>query len=247
MIDYGSGYFTGLKLGFILIVLSIEFYYLIFEKFIEKEIVFQEILIFSFLFFISIVIVVWKISLISILIPPAGFIIIHFLKKREEDVLTITEEEKRIEKLKKIVEQQPNNFKAYEELGDIYFKREDYENALNLYITSYKLKDFPYIKKKIEITKRLLEIKKGNIWICRNCGEDNLKENQKCKNCGEEKEVLKSIITDLKKLKKHFLIFFISPLIILLGFYIYYILPLYLSICLFLLLFYFLIKFFLIN
>jgi tetratricopeptide (TPR) repeat protein len=246
MIDYGAGYFAGLKLGFILIVLGIEFYFFVFDRIVEKDITPNEVLIFSILFGISIFLMVWKLTLISIFIPFCGFAIINFLNKKKEDLITKEMEEKRLKELKEIIEQQPNNFKAYVELGDYYFKNENYSEAVKFYEIAYKLKDLPVIKNKLQIAKREQKIKEGIIWICKNCGETNLKEDEKCRNCGEEKEILESIKKDLKETKKYFILLFISPVLVVLIILIIVYLPLYLSIFLFLLLLYFVFRFFLI-
>ncbi|MCM8818391.1 MAG: hypothetical protein NC915_02795 [Candidatus Omnitrophica bacterium] len=245
MIDWAGGLFTGLMLAFILIILGIEFYFLIFEKIIDKETSISETLIFSCLFLISIILVVKKLSLLAIFIPPLGLVFIRFLQEKKENIITKRETEERIKELKEIISQQPNNFKSYEELANFYFKEEDYENALKLYKTAYKLKDLPSIKQKIEITERQIKIKNQIIWICRNCGEDNLKESERCKNCGQPKEVLKSIKEDLKQTKKYFIFLLITPFFVLIAFVIYIYLPLYISLFIFLLLLYFVIRFFL--
>ncbi|HOK56300.1 MAG TPA: hypothetical protein PKV21_02070 [bacterium] len=247
MIDWGSGYFAGLKLGFILIVLGIEFYFIIFEKWLEKDITHQEIVIFSILFAISIVLTILKMSLISIFIPLSGYVFIQVLHEIKEKTLTEKMESRRIDELKEIILQQPNNYKAYVELGDIYFKKEEYSKALELYKTGYKIKDLPSIKQKILISEKENKIKRGIIWICRNCGEENTEKEQKCKNCGEEKDVVKSIISDLKETKKYFFILIISPFIVLIILLVIRFLPLYLSIILFLFLLYLVFKFFLIS
>ncbi|MGC8976788.1 MAG: tetratricopeptide repeat protein [Candidatus Ratteibacteria bacterium] len=245
MVDYGAGYFSGLKLGFILIVLGVEFYFFVFEKFIEKDITLPEILIFSILFIFSIVFVVWKLSLISIFIPFFGFIIINLIQQRKEQLITKKSEEKRLNQLEKIISQQPNNINAYVELGDYYFKNEDYSKALEFYRKAYEIKDFPWIKNKIEISEREDKIKKGIIWICKNCGETNTGKDEKCKNCGEEKDILKSVVKDLKETKKYFILLLISPFLVLILLLIIIYMPLYLSIFVFLLLLYFLFRFFL--
>jgi len=249
MIDYGAGYFVGLKLGFILIVLGIEFYFFVFDRILEKDITPTEILIFSILFGLSIFLMVWKLTLISIFIPFLGFAIINFLNKKKEDLMTKEMEEKRLKELKKIIEQQPNNFKAYVELGDYYFKNENYSEAVKFYKIAYKLKDFPMFKHKLEVAERELKIKEGIIWICRNCGETNSKENERCRNCGEEKKVLKSIIKDLKKEKKSLLYYFMYllalPIIVVITILVIFYLPLYLSVFLFLFILYLVFRFFL--
>lgn len=247
MIDYGSGYFTGLKIGFILIVLGIEFYFFVFDRLVEKDISPPEILIFSVLFIFSIILMIWKLSLISIFIPFFGFVLINLYQQKKEDLITKKLEEKKLDELNKIILQQPDNFNAYIELGDYYFKKENYSKALELYMKAYKIKDFPWIKKKIEITEREDKIKNGIIWICRNCGETNAERDEKCKNCGEEKEILKSVVSDLRKTKKYFILLLISPFIVLIVFLIIIYMPLYLSIFVFLLILYFVFKFFLIQ
>ncbi|MFN4226936.1 MAG: hypothetical protein ACK4F0_02190 [Candidatus Ratteibacteria bacterium] len=247
MLNYwGSGYFLGLKLGFILIVLGIEFYFIFFEKLMEKDLTYQEMAIFSILFIVSIIITILKVSLVSIFIPFSGFIFIHFLQEKKEKLLTEKLETKRINELKKIISQQPNNYKAYIELGDIYFKKEEYLQALEFYKTAYKIKDLPLLKHKILVSERENKIKEGEIWLCRNCGEENSGEQKKCKNCGEEKDVMKSIVNDIKKTKKYITFLLTSPIIVLVIFIIIKFLPLYLSVILFLFLLYLIFKFFLI-
>ncbi len=245
MIDYGAGYFAGIKLGFILIVLGIEFYFFVFDRIVEKDITPSETLIFSILFGISIFLMVWKLTLISIFIPFLGFVFINLINKKKEDLITKQMEEKRLKELKEIIEQQPDNFTAYVELGDYYFKKEKYSEAIKFYETANKLKDLPWIKNKLQIAEREQKIKEGIIWICKNCGETNLKEDEKCRNCGEEKEVLKSIKKDLKETKKYFILILISPIIGAFIILIIIYLPLYFSIFIFLLLLYFVFKFFL--
>lgn len=247
MVDYGSGYFSGLKLGFILIVLGIEFYFFIFDRLIEKDASSSEILILSFLFILSIFIVVKKLSLISIFIPPIGYIFFHFLKEKKEDIITREMEERKLEELRKIIEKKPDNFTAYIELGDYYFKKENYDEAIKFYKKAYEIKDFPWIRKRIEIAEKENKIKKGMIWICRNCGEENRENDERCKNCGEERDVLKSIKKDLKETKRYFILLLLSPLIVLIVFLIIIYLPLYFSIFLYLLLLYFLLRFFIFS
>ncbi len=245
MINWGSGYFLGLKLAFILIILGIEFYFIVFEKLMEKDISYQEITIFSFLFIASIVLTILKISLISIFIPFSGYIFIHFLQEKNEKYLSEKLEIKRINELKEIISQQPNNYKAYIELGDIYFKKEEYSQALQFYKTAYRIKDLPLIKHKISISEKEQKIKERELWICRNCGEENLGGQQKCKNCGERKDVIKSITADLKGVKKYIFFLLISPIIVLLIFIIIKFLPLYFSVILFLFMLYLAFRFFL--
>ncbi|MCM8772125.1 MAG: hypothetical protein NC926_05030 [Candidatus Omnitrophica bacterium] len=244
MIDWGKGFYLGFKIAFLFIVLGIEFYFFVFEKMIEKEFSISETIIFSVLFLISILVVVLKMSIISIFIPPLGFVIIYFLQKQKENILTDLERERRIEELKKIIEQQPDNFTAYSELGDIYFKKEDYKKALDFYKIAYRIKNLPWIKHKIEVTDRLVKIEEGVIWVCRNCGSDNLREDEKCKSCGEEKEVLKSIKKDLKQTKKYFVFLIFIPFGVIIAYLILFFLPLYFSVFIFLLLLYFLVRYF---
>ncbi|MCM8784863.1 MAG: hypothetical protein NC827_00910 [Candidatus Omnitrophica bacterium] len=246
MINWGSGYFLGLKLGFILIILGIEFYFIVFEKWIEKDISYQEMTIFSLLFIISIMLTILKISLISIFIPLSGYIFIHFLQEKKEKKITEKSEIRRINELKDIISQQPNNYKAYIELGDIYFKKEEYSQALQFYKTAYRIKDLPLIRHKILVSEKENRRKEGVIWICRNCGEENAQEQQRCKNCGEEKDVIKSIAQDIKETKKYIIFLLILPIIVLLIFIIIKFLPLYFSLMLFLFILYLVFKFFLI-
>ncbi|MCM8804813.1 MAG: hypothetical protein NC833_06130 [Candidatus Omnitrophica bacterium] len=245
MVDYGAGYFSGLRLGFILIVLGVEFYFFVFDRIIEKDISLPEVLVLSILFIFSIILMVRNLSLVSIFIPFLGYFLINLFRQKKENLITKKLEEKRLNELNEIILQQPNNFNAYIELGDYYFKKENYSKALEFYRKAYEIKDFPWIKKKFEIAEREKKIKNGIIWICKNCSQENTEKDEKCKNCGEEKEILKSVVNDLKKTKKYFILLFLSPLIVLIIFLIIIYLPIYLSIFLFLLLLYFIFRFFL--
>ncbi|MCX7917432.1 MAG: hypothetical protein N2589_04825 [bacterium] len=247
MINWGEGYFLGLKIGFIFIILAIEFYFLVFDRWMEKDITLQETIIFSLLFIVSIIITVFKMSLVAIFIPFSGYLFINILQKKKEDIITQEMEIKRVEELKKIISQQPNNYKAYMELGDLFFKKEEYATALDFYKTAYKIKDLPEVKQKIIWTEKEDKIKKGIIWICRNCGETNKGEESRCKNCGNEKDVIKSIKNDLKTTKKYLILLFLSPFLVLLMILIIKKLPLYFSLVLFLLLLYLILRYFLLN
>jgi tetratricopeptide (TPR) repeat protein len=246
----GQVFFSVIKLTFILIILGIEFYFFALQKIIEKEITIGEILSFLLLLNISILLIVKKgLLLVSLLVIPAGFGLIRCLEKIKENLTTKEIEEKRLKELEEIVQQQPNNYKAYEELGDYYFNKEVYSEAVKFYKIAYKLKDFPMFKHKLEVAERELKIKEGIIWICRNCGETNSKENERCRNCGEEKKVLKSIIKDLKKEKKSLLYYFMYllalPIIVVITILVIFYLPLYLSVFLFLFILYLVFRFFL--
>ncbi|MCS7181172.1 MAG: hypothetical protein NZ891_07505, partial [bacterium] len=83
MINWGEGYFLGLKIGFIFIILAIEFYFLVFDRWMEKDITLQETIIFSLLFIVSIIITVFKMSLVAIFIPFSGYLFINILQKKK--------------------------------------------------------------------------------------------------------------------------------------------------------------------
>ena len=199
LIDWGSGYFSGLKLGLIFIILGIEFYFLLFEKWTEREINIIQLIILSFSCFLGFLVGVIKISILSIFFLPFAYIVIlgieNFYIRKEENI----QEKESIKRYEKAIEKNPQNWAAYLSLGDIYFKKDDFEKASYYYQKAFLLRDEPVIKQKLKTAERENKIKMGEIWICPECGEENNGEENKCKNCGYEKDIIKSVKKDIRK------------------------------------------------
>ena len=247
LINWGSGYFSGLKLGFIFIILGIEFYFLLFEKWTEREINIIQLIILSFSCFLGFLVGVIKISILSIFFLPFAYIVIlgieNFNIRKEENI----QEKESIKRYEKAIEKNPQNWAAYLSLGDIYFKKDDFEKASYYYQKAFLLRDEPVIKQKLKTAERENKIKMGEIWICPECGEENNGEENKCKNCGYEKDIIKSVKKDIKEkseIKKYLVLLIISPIAIGIILLLIKFLPLYFSIFLTIGIIYFLLKLF---
>ncbi len=234
LIDWGGGFFTGLKLGFIFIVLGMEFYFLILEKWTEREINRLQLSILSIFFLIGFFFGIKKVSILSIFFLPFAYLVLYAAENIGVSTEEFIEEKQKIENLEKSVEKNPENWSAYLSLGDIYFNKEDYEKATYYYRKAYSLRDEPSIKQKLKVSEREDKIKKGLIWICPECGEENKGGKDKCWNCGYEKDVIKGIKKDLteKETKKHFIMLIVTPVAIGVIFLLIRFLPLYLSLIL---------------
>lgn len=145
-----------------------------------------------------------KISSLSLTFFPSLFpgILYSFIKLYEKYVekeITEREEKKEMQNLLYTVEKQPDNVNAYVHLGDIYFKREDYDTAVDYYKRAYQINQLPWIKFRIDVAEREKMIKKEKIWICPECGRKNTSEVVKCMNCGFAIKTKDAMADDLKK------------------------------------------------
>lgn len=251
-----AAFFLGLWLVFILIILGIEFYYYILNRYFEKELTGIEAIIFFICLIVSIILFMKSFSQDSIIlfgllstlpVPAADFIIKSIVKSKEKAVEKI-EKEKNIKNWLYTIEKQPDNVNAYVELGNIYFNDKNYEKAMEFYKKAQQVMDLPYIREKIKITEKELLIQKGIVWVCPECSFDNPGTSEKCKFCGYTK-IDANILRELKSNKQYLLkgIFWIliGPLIVIFFFALYLIMPVYLALIITILAIYFVIKYFL--
>lgn len=254
MINWGGGFFLGLKFVFVLIILGMEFYWLIFDKYTERELSYVEFWILLSIAVVSVGIVgynlkFFRVTFLPVFFMPLGYISIKFLQGYKEKKMEETSVDENIEDLLYIIEKQPENVNAYVSLGDIYFKVENYKDALMYYRKAFQINELPWIAQKIKVSEREERIEKREIWVCSGCSFENSGSVGTCKNCGYIREPIKAIKEDLKKHRKEikkeiFLIIFI-PFAIIFLLVLIAVLPLYLSLVIFLLAMYFILRKFL--
>lgn len=249
-----GGYFLGLYLGFGLIIIGIEFYYFILSRYIEKDLTVIEAIIFMFCLIISIVIFIKFLSLenlllgfVSFLPLPVAAVIIKTIKSSKEKIQQKIDEEKELKNWLYTIENQPENVNAYVAAGDIYFKRNQFEKALEFYQKAEKLINMPYIMKKIKITEKEIKIKNGIVWVCPECSFDNPENTSRCRVCGYsrmDKDLIKDVKHHKRELLKALLFIILAPIGIILFFVLYIIMPMYLALVLTILFIYLTIKIF---
>ncbi len=250
-----AGYFLGLWLGLGLILLGIEFYFFILARYIEKDLTGIEAIIFILCLVLSIGMFVKSVGseemfilgLFSLLPLPVAELTIKSIRTTREKIQEKIEEETDLKNWLYTIEKQPENVNAYVSVGDIYFKRKEYEKALEFYKKASSIIDMPYIHERIKITEKELLIQKGLVWVCPECSYDNKAEDLKCKVCGYSKldrDILSDIWKHRKDLLKGSLVVIIGPLILIFLVALYIVLPTYLALIITLVAIYFTIKFF---
>ncbi|HOK81027.1 MAG TPA: hypothetical protein PKW86_09020 [bacterium] len=247
----GIAFFLGLWIAIIFIILGIEFYYYILARYIEKDLTIVEGIIFISCLCVSVMIFSksqeFFSGLISIILLPMADMVIKMIVESKEKVRHRLEEQKEMESWLYTIEKQPENVNAYVAIGDIYFKKRDYEQALVYYKKAQNLMDLPYIREKIGVTEKELAIKNGTVWVCPECSFDNPGEIKKCKVCGYSK-IDRNLFAEIKKNKKEFLKaglwVLIGPFALILFFALYVVMPIYLALIITLVAIYFTIKYF---
>lgn len=199
LINWGAGFFLGLKIGFLFIAIAIEIYFFLVDKFIEKELNLIEGIVLSVLAFFAFLLAIVRASFLSIFILPVGYLIVAGVEKLREEKIDKDSEDEKLRKIKYSILKNPDNPEFYVQLGDWYFKKEDYQQSLVYYKKAYSISETPWIKQKIKIAEKEDKIKKGIIWICPDCSFENSGEETQCKHCGYKKEIHKSIIEDIKE------------------------------------------------
>ena len=250
-----TGYFTGLWLGFGLIILGIETYYFIISRYIDKELDLLEAAIFIFCLVFSIILFIRSFSggssilsgIISFFPMPAAYTIMTAIRTSREKIEQKIDQDKELNNWLYTIEKEPENVNACVAAGDIYFKRKDYEKAMEFYNKAENLMEMPYITEKIKITEKEIKIQKGIIWVCPECSFDNPGEKTKCRYCGYSK-VDKNLLKDIKNYKKELIkgiyVVVFGPLAVILLVVLYLVLPVYLALIFTLIAIYLTIRFF---
>mgnify|MGYP001015853812 CR=1 FL=1 len=251
-----EGFFLGLWLGGVLIILGIEFYYYVVARYIEKDLTTLEATIFIFFLLVSITILIFPfrynknifLGIFSIVPLPLVDLIIRSVVNVKEKTQQRVDEKKQLQNWLYTIEKQPENVNAYVAIGDIYFHRNEFEKALDFYQRAQKIMDMPYIMEKIKITEKELKIKNKIIWVCPECSFDNPGDIVKCNVCGYTK-IDKGLFRDIKYQKKDLikglLFILLAPLGVIFFIALYVVMPPYLALVITILIIYLTIRFFL--
>jgi len=207
-INWGMGFFLGLKLVFVLISVAIEYYFLVFDKYTEGETNKTEFTILSGVTVLCIIIPAiqltrFSVSLWPIFLVPLSYGISRVLENVQVDKEDEKLRNKDIRSLEKMIEKRPEIPETYSTLGDIYFKKGSYERALSYYKKAFSIKETTELQHKIKVATKEFRIQKGEIWICSQCGADNPGSTDKCRVCGNSNRPVTSIKEDLIKNKKY--------------------------------------------
>ncbi|MCD6407670.1 tetratricopeptide repeat protein [bacterium] len=162
------------------------------------------------------------IGILFIFLPPVIWFLMEIITRITENQLTKMEEEKEKEELLETIQKNPVNVNAYIKLGDIYFKKEDYEKALFYYRKAHSIQDLPWILHRIKVTEKEDRIKKGLIWVCPDCSFENPSETKKCKNCGYTKEIKDELEKHKDFILKGILWIIFGPIPVMLGFFLFW-------------------------
>lgn len=98
-------------------------------------------------------------------------------------------------------------YKALVDIGDLYVRNSEYEEAIDHYRQAdeidkrFKVKALPGLSFKIQRAEKESRVKKGEIWVCTECGYDNPGNTDTCKNCGYIRRLLKSAKADILRQK----------------------------------------------
>lgn len=207
MINWGEGFFLGLKFGFVLIVLSIEFYFLVLDKYTEGDISKIEFTVLSITSGLCIILSVVQLTKFSLglwpVIPvPVFYVVFRIFEHIEVEKADTTHKNNDIRSLEKVIAGKPEIPETYIALGDIYFKHNDYVKAIQYYRKSYSIKETAEVKQKIKIAEKEYRIQKGEIWVCSECGTDNPSSSIVCKSCGNSNKPVVSIKKDIVENKQ---------------------------------------------
>ncbi len=204
MIDWGAGYFLGLKLGFVLLVIAFEFFFLAFSKFVEGEIgkgefALQVAAILFVLFAPHILTEGLRVPLWPVLVIPSIYAIFRFFQSRNEKELESSAYRKKIERLERLIRERPDLAEPLISMGDISAGNGDWGKALDFYNRAYGIKETPEIMHKIRSARREKQIQEDELWICTECGRDNGPDSSRCTECGTSRETIPSVRDDIVK------------------------------------------------
>lgn len=202
MVDLGGGFFLGIKFCMVLVVVTIEAYFLVLGRRAEGDIEGIEFVFLSFISALCIIIPIIQLTRFSVglwlIIPvPAFYAIFRFLEGVQVERADKNLRNSEIRNLEKVIAEKPEIPETYVLLGDIFFKQSDYSRAIPYYKKAYGIKETAEVHQKIRIAEKERRIQKGEIWVCGQCGTDNSGEWDKCRNCGYSKRLVKSVGKDL--------------------------------------------------
>jgi tetratricopeptide (TPR) repeat protein len=166
------------------------------------------------LVFLTIVGVIKGIFFVGFLAIPIPMVL-WFLMKQQEDktdkLNKAIQERAEIKRLLEVInraEEPALLYKALVELGDLYFKKTEFDKAMGCYRQADEISKLNQTKGlvglsfKIKVTEKENRIKKGEIWICSECGLENPGNISVCKKCGNTRDLEKSVKRDVILHKK---------------------------------------------
>jgi len=202
MINWGEGFFNGVMLGFSLVILAVECYFLILDKATERQLSAIQLAVLSFLAVVALTLIVTRIAVFSIFLVPAGYLVLMLWQTYQEKIQDAENVSRQIQHLLKKIAQNPEDATAYAELGNVYFRHADYEKALHLYQKAYQLDPVPWLAQKVKVAQREHQIQTGDLWYCPECGSRNTGQAQYCCTCHHPKATIMSVKNDLLQQKK---------------------------------------------
>ncbi|MCX7704992.1 MAG: hypothetical protein N2115_01875 [bacterium] len=159
---------------------------------------------------------------ISPLIPPIFYLSIKeifSLKEQRDDEKKLKQEIAKAMRLSGI----SDGGKGFEKIGDIYFSRRNYEEALVWFKKAQSINETPEINHKINLVKREILLKQNKIWVCPECSMANPAEKRKCRSCGTSKPSVETLrdelYRNLAEFKKNLVMIIILAVIISLFFW----------------------------
>ncbi|MCM8768452.1 MAG: tetratricopeptide repeat protein [Candidatus Omnitrophica bacterium] len=197
MINWGAGFFSGMMLGFCLVILAVECYFIIIDKATEREFSWFQLTVLVILALVALVLIITRIAVFSILLLPGGYLLLKFFEVRQENLKEAKTTLKKMQSLQKVVNQEPENATAYAALGDLYFRQKDYTRALACYQKAYHLDPVPWLAQKVKVAYRENEISQGNLWLCPECGSRNKGEANYCHCCGQPRQLVFTVKSEL--------------------------------------------------
>lgn len=201
---------------FIITIIVVEGWWIWFSYPADERISFAEFLLLEFLVVSCLVLVLFYIAAIikSRFIPllPIVPLLFYFIIVKLHVISEIRYED-RMMKNEIIKASRINSSQSFERIGDIYFSKSDFENAILWYRKAKSITENPEITEKIESAKKEILIKQKKLWICSECSMTNSNKYQKCKYCGTLKPSLhtlkKEVFQTSKNLKKDLILFII--------------------------------------
>jgi len=115
--------------------------------------------------------------------------------------------------------------KSFEKIGDIYFMKSDFQNAILWYKKAKSINETPEIIEKIDRTRKEILLKQKKLWICPECSITNSSKDQKCRSCGALKPSLKAVKKELSETSRAMKrdIFFLTVMVFIVSFLIWFI------------------------
>ena len=168
----------------------------------EAQFLFLEVICFSSFYFEIYFVMKNKFLFVVffLVLPLIMWGIVILITRITEKKLTKNMEKKEINELLATIEKYPDNVNSHIRMGDIYFEKGNYNEAMKYYKRAYQINPLPWIKFRIEVTERENMIKEKKIWICPECGRKNAEDILECPHCGFTIKTKEAIVNDFKKI-----------------------------------------------